>query len=258
VNALAKFEISSSTPLTPQSDLMGIYGGFAPLHVPAPQPLDLKSKQFGTVSFIGTHSDNERMVVVDTSAILAAQVYVRTFANDAVCTLQTYPIVNPELFVAGTVEFAASNSQFCAAYAVLIPKGASTASSLLTTYLDHTSGNPTLDALASYESLNEPNWDGYDAEPITRETLNYARRFIHIMPETFGTPDMAPSGDGSITLEWVPETGPIHKLFLDIGPGEQWRAYWKRRNGEFGRQPGTTITPGTKRVLQKLFDDLSK
>jgi hypothetical protein len=223
-----------------------LYGGFAPLHVPAPQPVDLKSKQSGTVSFT-THSHRERMVVLDTGAILAAQVQTASLASvRTYMTLQTYPIVNPEHFLAGTL------------YAVLIPKGASTASSLLTTYLDHTSGNPTLDALASYESLNEPNWDGYDAQPITRETLNYARRLIHIMPETFGTPDMAPSGDGSITLEWVPETGPIHKLFLDIGPGEQWRAYWKRRNGEFGRQPGTTITPDTKRVLQKLFDDLSK
>jgi hypothetical protein len=34
----------------------------------------------------------------------------------------------------------------------------------------------------------------------------------------------------------------LHKLFLDIGPGEKWRAYWKLRSGEFGRRLCTSIT----------------
>ena len=38
-----------------------LYGGFAPLHVLARQPVDLKSIQTGTVSFIPTPSDRERM-----------------------------------------------------------------------------------------------------------------------------------------------------------------------------------------------------
>jgi hypothetical protein len=53
------------------------------------------------------------------------------------------------------------------------------------------------------------------------------------MPETFGPPAIAHHGDGSIT--WVPDDHhQLHKLFLDIGPGEKWRAYWKLRSGEFG------------------------
>jgi hypothetical protein len=111
--------------------------------------------------------------------------------------------------------------------------------------------------LEGYEQYSEANWDGYDAEPITVETLNYARRLLKIMPNTFGSPDVAPSADGSIGLEWVLESGQLHKLFLDIGPGEEWRAYWNRRNGEFGRLPCTSFSRDTKRILEKLFDYLN-
>jgi len=115
---------------------------------------------------------------------------------------------------------------------------------------------PTANPLDGYDRFKERNWDGYDAEPITAETLRYARRLLGAMPDTFGPPDIAPSGDGSIGLEWVPGDGPLDRLFLDIGPGEEWRAYWKRRNGEFGRLPGTGFDSQTTHILQKLFADL--
>jgi hypothetical protein len=51
----------------------------------------------------------------------------------------------------------------------------------------------------------------------------------------------------------VPDAGPLDKLFLDIGPGEEWRAYWKRRNGELGRLPGIGFDSETKQTLEKLI-----
>jgi len=114
------------------------------------------------------------------------------------------------------------------------------------------------DPLEGYERYSKANWDGYDAEPITAETLQYARRLLSIMPEIFGLPDIAPSADGLIGLEWVPQSGPLHKLFFDIGPGPKWRAYWTRRSGEFGRQADASFDPKTKEALQKLFRDLSR
>jgi hypothetical protein len=115
------------------------------------------------------------------------------------------------------------------------------------------------DPLAGFEALNEHNWDGYGAEPISAETLQYARQLLTVMPEPLGPPDIAPAGDGSITLEWVPDDHPkLHKLFLDIGPGEKWRAYWKLRSGEFGRRLGASFTSETAAILKTLFDDLSR
>jgi len=54
------------------------------------------------------------------------------------------------------------------------------------------------DPLNGFEQYNHRNWDGYDAKPITPETLRYARHLLGVMPDTFGPPDIAPSGDGSI------------------------------------------------------------
>jgi hypothetical protein len=124
--------------------------------------------------------------------------------------------------------------------------------------LDVWFGKPKADdPLEMYEQYSKPNWDGSDAKPITAETLRYARWLLSLIPDTFGPPDIAPSADGSIGLEWVPESGSLRKLFLDIGPGQKWRAYWSRQGGEFGRQPGTSFNPNTKSTLQKLFNDLS-
>ena len=60
-------------------------------------------------------------------------------------------------------------------------------------------------------------------------------------------------------LEWVPEgtTHKLNKLYLDIGPGEEWRAYWTLRTGQFGRLPQTGFSDQTKTILKNLFDDLS-
>jgi hypothetical protein len=116
---------------------------------------------------------------------------------------------------------------------------------------------PTAVSFAGYERYNQRNWDGYGADPITPETLRYARRLTLVLPGTFGRPDIAPSGDGAIGLEWVLDRGPLRKLFLDIGPGDVWRASWTLRSGEFGKVSGTGFTSATRDALDKLFAQLS-
>ncbi|WP_431014532.1 hypothetical protein [Bradyrhizobium pachyrhizi] len=115
------------------------------------------------------------------------------------------------------------------------------------------------DLLHGYEEYGVANWDGYGADPITAATLAYARRLMKIIPTSLGAPDAAPAGDGSIALEWVPED-PTHKLdrlFLDIGPGEVWRAYWTLRTGEFYRVTHDGLSDETTAVLKGIFQDLS-
>jgi hypothetical protein len=116
----------------------------------------------------------------------------------------------------------------------------------------------TPDPLAGYEKHHVANWDQFDADPITPETLAYARRLMRVMPTSLGAPDIAPAADGSIALEWVPEdsSSKLHRLFLDIGPGLEWRAYWRMRNGTFDRIAGQGFD-GAKATLKNLFDKLS-
>jgi hypothetical protein len=112
--------------------------------------------------------------------------------------------------------------------------------------------------LKEYEQLKEKNWDGYDGDPITKETLDYARKILRAMPKTLGLPEISPGADGSVALEWHPVIGLVRKLFLDIGPGEHWRAYWKQRDGKFDRMTRSGFDKDTKRTLERLFQDLSK
>jgi hypothetical protein len=114
-------------------------------------------------------------------------------------------------------------------------------------------------ALAGYEKYQTENWDGYGAQPITTETLSFACRIMSLLPTSLGSPDVAPAGDGSIALEWIPDdqTHKISKLFLDIGPGREWCAYWRLRDGHFDTVTHSGVL-GSKLLLQALFTQLSK
>lgn len=116
--------------------------------------------------------------------------------------------------------------------------------------------NSKHELLRGYEQYSASNWDGDGAEAITKETLDYAHLLMMGLPDNFGPPEVSPGLDGSIALEWVPENHRnLHKLFLDIGPGPRWRAYWKLRSGEFDRVTGETSE--VRPILQPLFDKLS-
>jgi hypothetical protein len=113
------------------------------------------------------------------------------------------------------------------------------------------------DPIAGFGKYSVPNWDGYGAEPIEPKTTDSARSFIRILPDTFGAADIAPGADGTIGLEWVLGEGPLRKLFIDIGPGPVWSAYWRRTSGDRGSLSRQNIDARTKAVLTKLFADLS-
>ena len=113
------------------------------------------------------------------------------------------------------------------------------------------------DPLARFEKYSVANWDGYGAEAITKETLDAAREFLILLPKDFGDPEIAPGSDGIIALEWLPETGPFRKLFIDIGPGPLWSAYYRRADGEKRTLPHRRIDGTTRGTLEDLFKDLS-
>lgn len=55
-----------------------------------------------------------------------------------------------------------------------------------------------------YELLQEcesPNWDGYDAQPISFETFEKAKRFITELPWGIPPPDVSAEPDGEVTFE---------------------------------------------------------
>ena len=53
-----------------------------------------------------------------------------------------------------------------------------------------------------WEECREPNWDGYDALPVTWDTYNNAKRFLLALPFGIPTPSVGAEPDGHVTLEW--------------------------------------------------------
>jgi hypothetical protein len=113
------------------------------------------------------------------------------------------------------------------------------------------------DPLAGYDRYVGANWDGCGAEPITGVTVASARRFLSLLPDALGAPDIAPGADGTIGLEWLFRDRKLRKLFIDIGPGNVWSGYWRRGSGERRALPQRQIDEGTGPFLASLFAELS-
>ena len=126
--------------------------------------------------------------------------------------------------------------------------------------LDQLNDSQQQDTLTSrFSRYNKANWDGYGAAPITPETVRAARRFLRMLPTVLGEPEMAPGSDGIIAMEWLFENHhPLRKLFIDVGPGDVWSAYFRRADGKKGTMPEELITANTKTKLETLFAELSK
>ena len=113
------------------------------------------------------------------------------------------------------------------------------------------------DPLEGYDQYANPNWDGFDAEPITPETLTCARKILRELPNTFGEAHIAPGADGSIGFYWSADKGSLRSLCIDVGPGQKWRAYWQLRDGRFDRLPSRHFDNTIDVDLASLFHNLS-
>jgi len=58
-----------------------------------------------------------------------------------------------------------------------------------------------------YYEASKEDWDGYDAEPISEETLIEAKKFARMLPPSLPLPEIVPEPDGSIGFEWYRQKG---------------------------------------------------
>jgi hypothetical protein len=148
-------------------------------------------------------------------------------------------------------------AQLRQAYATLLNYHTVSTDIDLLTFVHPFLGEPVEDPLDGYEQYNGPNWDGFDAEPITPETLRYARQIMEMLPHSFGGPHIAPGADGSIGFYWSADLGPFRSLCIDVGPGDKWRAYWQLRKGSFNNLPSRKFDHTTRANVAFLFEVLS-
>lgn len=108
----------------------------------------------------------------------------------------------------------------------------------------------------AYErEYSTPNWDGYGASPISAQTLLAARNIRACFPGDFAHPHIAPGADGSVGFEWI-TGGPVRKIFLDVGPGTTWCAYWRLASGEKGHILRQEADESTYSKIAGMFDRL--
>jgi hypothetical protein len=81
------------------------------------------------------------------------------------------------------------------------------------------------DSFTEFEDYSTPNWDGAGAQPISKETIEAARRINAFLPREWRPADIAPGADGTIGFEW--REGPPNSrkfVIVEVGPGETIRA----------------------------------
>jgi hypothetical protein len=109
------------------------------------------------------------------------------------------------------------------------------------------------------DEYSEVGWDGFDAKPISPEVISAARRFFSWLAPYLRSgpkPDIAPGSDGTIGFEWRTRASTIRKLFVEIRPEGDLRAYWVRRDGKLEPQPIRSIN-FTKYNLEPLLNELT-
>jgi hypothetical protein len=99
---------------------------------------------------------------------------------------------------------------------------------------------------------SEAGWDGYQAQPITTETLSRAEKFLVDLPPWMQVPDIVPESDGELAVEWYGRDGKT----LSISVGEtgvlHFAGLFGRNREVHGVEPFVDSVP--KRLLRLIFE----
>ena len=76
------------------------------------------------------------------------------------------------------------------------------------------------DELATvWEDCREPNWDGYEAIPLSQDALRNCYLFLESMPLGFPAPSIGAEPDGALTLEW--HRSARRTLSVSVSPSDE-------------------------------------
>lgn len=79
-------------------------------------------------------------------------------------------------------------------------------------------------------------WDGYDAEPVGIEAVVRTLRLLYFLPESISPPELIPSPEGEISLEW----NDVHKRIVSVTPRPNliiWAAMTSDQHSQYGKAP---------------------
>lgn len=108
---------------------------------------------------------------------------------------------------------------------------------------------------AHFVGTNEANWDGEGARAISAVVLSHSREVIEILME-YGIPppDIAPSADGSIGMEWWQAD---KRVFVDVGPEAVTRVYLNLGDGTPHKEETIEWATGTRAITPRILQALA-
>ncbi len=105
-----------------------------------------------------------------------------------------------------------------------------------------------------YDECSEPDWDGYEADPISLDTYLEARKLLSMIPVSLPQPQISAEPDGEIGFEWYKDK---YSIFVVSVGGNSILTYaalfgkdCKTHGTEFlGRELPPNVVPNVKRVF---------
>ena len=99
-----------------------------------------------------------------------------------------------------------------------------------------------------FAECNAPNWDGYNGEPISLETLKNAYMFMELLPDWAIAPSIISEPDGCIGFEW--DGGSEGWIIVSVSPRQ---IFYSTPERAWRRQPLDGIPPEILNILDKHF-----
>lgn len=105
------------------------------------------------------------------------------------------------------------------------------------------------------QTCSNEGWDGYGAEPISREAGLRAAQLITLLPEGIQPPNVVPEPTGDIALEWL--TGAEKHFTLSItGPTLVYAGIFGGSDKRYGEKRFLRdLPPATLEILTSYFSE---
>ena len=102
------------------------------------------------------------------------------------------------------------------------------------------------------------DWDCEGASAVEEATFEAAKDLLNDLRDLgLSAPDIIPSADGALCMEWIWTTRSAHKIFIDIGPGTNLLVFY-RRNYETGERHFESYDAEAKLRIFSVFDHVTE
>jgi hypothetical protein len=103
------------------------------------------------------------------------------------------------------------------------------------------------------QTCSDPSWDGYDAEPASRDSARCATELARNLPEGIQAPAVVPDPDGDIAFEWRTDDNRLFSLSV-TGPTLVYAGRFGGSSRQYGEEPFFGAIPRTiLGILAKHF-----